>query len=175
MAGTGRPLRGKAFIRDRFTRSPENCSYLIPNVVSPWTLMDFYREARSGGFLVFRHEMPEQGLAGMVAVEAGFDPGRTSGPVSYELYFAGIPTHGVTLEPDDVLVPPEQWQSVVDEHSGHEGVRFTSDRKKMLCMVCYCRAKDGKSVVRRASGQDIEAMEKATKDLIDRIMEDEGE
>jgi hypothetical protein len=171
MAASEKPLKGKAWIRSNFKSSPDTGSYLIPNEVSSWGLLDFYRETRAAGFIVEATEIHEYGLKGFVAIEAGHDKGRTSGPVSYEIYFAGVATHGRKLDPDDSLVSPEEWQSVTDEHSGHDGVIFLTDKKKkMMTMICYCRSSDGVSVVRRVLVPDLEAMDKTASAIVDCIM-----
>jgi hypothetical protein len=171
---TIKPLKGKAWIRDRFTKSPESGSYLIPNEVSEWCLMDFYREARSAGFQVKQHLMPEFGIKGFIAVEAGHDPGRSSGPVSYELYFVGVATHGRKLDPDDVVVDQGEWQATIDEHSFHDGFIMVPDsKKKSFKMICYCKAAEGKSIVRRVNNYDPVAMDKAITALVDGLFETE--
>lgn len=173
---TNKPLKGKAWIRDRFVKSPESGSYLIPNEVSIWCLLDFYREARAAGFQVKRHAMPELGIKGYIAIEAGHDPGRASGPVSYELYFVGIATHGAKLDPDDVVVDQMEWQATVDEHSFHEGVIIEPDlKKKSFKMICYCKASEGKSIVRRVNNYDPVAMDNAINALVDGLMNEREE
>ena len=172
-----KPLKGKAFIRDRFKRSPESGSYIIPNVVSSWGLLDFYREARSSGFMVEPYSMPEYGVIGFIAVEAGHDPGRASGPITYELYFVGTPTYGKKLDPDDEEVKVEDWQEVLSEHSGHEGMIVEPDvkGKKSFRMICYCKASEGKSIVRRVRGYDSEVVDRTTSAIADILMNQEGE
>lgn len=174
MEGHIRPYKGKEFVRRSFVKSPDSGSYLIPNEVGLWKLLDFYREARASGFTVIARHMHEYGLKGFVAVATGHDKGRTSGPLSYELYFAGVPTHGRKLDPDEQVVDPAEWDSVLKEHEGHDGFMIDMDasRKGELRMVCYCRAGDGISVVRRVGEVDLAEMEEQADMVVDSIMGD---
>ena len=150
---------------------------VTPNIVGYWTLLDFCREAKASGYKLDPFNLLPEGLTGFIAQKSSFQGSRRSGPKSVEAYYLCYPVFGTPLKCDSRSVDSSEWQDTLEEHSDHGDDMYLYKAAESLesVFVCYCKASEGISIMRRTSQKELAQMKSRAEEVVEALMTENEE